>query len=400
MLTGTLPWVLAATALGLAVASPPSPGVSDIPDNRFDLVTGWYKLDTDQVALLSWAADGGLRLFGLEGEIFSQRFDSLAENSFRWLAVRDEPEREASFVFDDHGEVTGFSWTDQAGHAGLATRLDAYGYRVLELHYRNGEVRLSGTMLLPRSDQLTAAAVIIHGSGDSDRNNLWYMLIAHHLAGQGIAVLLPDKRGCGKSNGEWRTASFEDFGRDTLAGVEATQATQGIDPKRVGLLGISQGGWIAPLAASITRDLAFVINVSGTTVTPNEQLLHESRRNVRDMGFPELTEGAMAPVAAWIAKQRRPVWWNKNGDFDPLPYWEGLALPALIVYGAEDEEDNVPVARSVELVQEIERQGTKTEFTIKVYPDSGHDLFLPETKTIRPDFLHLLSEWIGEKTAG
>jgi pimeloyl-ACP methyl ester carboxylesterase len=102
----------------------------------------------------------------------------------------------------------------------------------------------------------------------------------------------------------------------------------------------------------------------------------------------------MAGFAASVAKPRQPIWWEKNGSFDPLPYWAALTVPALAVYGAEDEKDNVPVSRSVELLEELR---PAVDVTIEVYPDSGHGLFVPGTQTVRPELLQLLTRWITEK---
>jgi dipeptidyl aminopeptidase/acylaminoacyl peptidase len=224
---------------------------------------------------------------------------------------------------------------------------------------------------------------MLHGSGNSDRDNLWYMWIAHSLVESGVAVLLPDKRGCGKSGGDWKTASFEDFARDARAGVSAARGESDIDPNRVGLLGISQGGWIAPLAATRLPRLAFLINVSGATVTPNEQLRHELGQN---------------RIAVWFAKRRRQVWWEKNGDFDPIPYWAAYKGPSLILYGEGDEEDNVPVARSEALLQQVKQEHPELDITIRVFQGTGHGFFETRTKRIRQDFLDLLADWVGEKT--
>ena len=151
----------------------------------------------------------------------------------------------------------------------------------------------------------------------------------------------------------------------------------------------------APLTAARVKALAFAINISGGTLPVDQSLLHESRQTLRQKGMPGWMADGFGPFAAAIAKRRHPVWWKKNGEFDPLPYWRKLTVPALIVYGADDEHDNVPVYRSMELLEQIR---TSVDLTIQLYRDSGHGLFLPGTQTIRPEFLEFLAGWIHGKT--
>jgi len=239
------------------------------------------------------------------------------------------------------------------------------------------------------------AAVMIHGSGTSDRDNLWYLQIAHSLAARDIAVPLPDKRGSGLSAGQWRMAGFEDFVADTDAGVDYVRSQPEIDPARVGLVGISQGGsWIAPMAASERTDLAFVVSLSGATVTPNQQLAHESVQTMVQQGFPKLVAMAFQPIASAVPKQRRPVWWEKNGDVDPIPYWERVEAPVLVLYGREDERDNVPVQTSVDRLAALQAQ-RGSDFTVEVFDGVGHGFREPGSKQIRPDVLELLADWIA-----
>ena len=115
-------------------------------------------------------------------------------------------------------------------------------------------------------------AVIIHGSGSSRRNSKWYLSVTRHLQDNGIAVLLPDKRGCEKSEGIWVGADFQDLAGDTLAAVAYVRAQHRFANSRVGLVGMSQGGWIAPVVAAGNEDIGFVVSMSGSTVTTDQQL--------------------------------------------------------------------------------------------------------------------------------
>lgn len=341
---------------------------------------GWYELGPGDRRLLTYGADGELRLISLPATPASDSFRRISDHVFRWER-RKAPGAEVRFSLDPAGTVTGFEWEDVDGSLQTARRAEPSGYHARELQYESTGAIISASLFVPRSDGRHPAAVMIHGSGDSDRDNLWYMWIAHTLVEGGVAVLLPDKRGCGKSGGDWRTAGFEDFAADARAGVTAVRAQAGVDPQRVGLLGCSQGGWIAPLAATELPRLAFLVSLSGAAVTPNEQLEHELGHN---------------RIAVWFAKRKRQVWWEKNGHFDPIPYWAAFEGPSLIVYGREDEKDNVPVARSERLLERV-RQEHLVDMTVKVFEGTGHGFFEPGRRRIRQDFLDFLVEWIVEK---
>jgi alpha-beta hydrolase superfamily lysophospholipase len=93
-----------------------------------------------------------------------------------------------------------------------------------EMRYQNGDVGLAGVLLMPLEEGPLEegkypAAILLQGSGTSDRSNAWARSIAETLASQGVAVLLTDKRGSGQSQGNWRTSSFEDLAEDGLAGI-------------------------------------------------------------------------------------------------------------------------------------------------------------------------------------
>ena len=77
-------------------------------------------------------------------------------------------------------------------------------------------------------------------------------------------------------------------------------------------------------------------------------------------------------------------------DFDPVPLWAELARPALVVYGAEDEQDNVPVAASARRLEAL-----RAGLDVRVYAGSGHAIGDPATGWIRRDFLDELARWIG-----
>jgi len=159
--------------------------------------------------------------------------------------------------------------------------------RHIEISFQNRtqNLALGGLLFVPAGDGPFPAAVVIHGSGTSRRDNGWYLTPTKHLQNSGIVVLLPDKRGSEESEGNWRTSSFEDLATDTHAAIGHLREQQSVPISGIGVIGMSQGGWIAPLVASQEDDLAFLVSLVGSVVTPREQLLYEENYNLRQVGF-------------------------------------------------------------------------------------------------------------------
>ena len=413
--TVALPLLAALLQLGLALAL-------RLSDPDLAPFVGWYETAAGRHALVTYGASGGLRLFDFERPSFDVLVAEPA-GGFRWQRQQEADQGELAFERASTGAVTGFEWR-AAGEQGRARRDDAYGYAQEEVRYRSGEVELCGLLMLPRAASAAPGAVVIQGSGDSDRDNVWAFTFADHLARSGAAVLLTDKPGCGKSGGDWKAVGFEELAQDALAGLALLAARPGVDAARVGLVGLSQGGWIAPLAARRDARVAFVVSVSGATVSVREQVLHELEQTVRAKGGEEaaaiareLVEMAFAfgrtgegwedylagveaaPPALEGAFPRarddwRWAWYARVLDFDPMPLWRELARPGLILYGAEDEHDNVPVAESVARVERLRAQGAN-DLEVRVIAGSGHALADPARGWVRRDVLDGLARWIA-----
>lgn len=297
----------------------------------------------------------------------------------------------------------------------------------IEITYSNQDLRLAGELLLPATQQEPApAAVIVHGSGSSDRSNAWARAITDALLANGVAVLLTDKRGSGKSGGDWRTAGFEELAEDALAGVRLLQTRPEIDRKRIGLVGLSQGGRIAPIAASKSSQVAFVVSLVSDAVTFPEQSFVEMTNTARQVGLPpsevskvvalnaaagrflmggswddyfRLRQQMLAGPAVKIAEgfpgqHDAPLWTflRKVMTFDPLPYWMVIPQPALIVFGELDEKDNVPVAESVRRLKFALSAAGKGNAEIVVLPGLGHSLMVDGK--LAPSFLDALNSWL------
>jgi pimeloyl-ACP methyl ester carboxylesterase len=154
-----------------------------------------------------------------------------------------------------------------------------YPYREEEVAYENkaAGVKLAGTLTLPPGKGPFPAVLLITGSGPQDRDETVlghkpFLVLADYLTRRGIAVLRVDDRGVGGSTGNTLQSTTEDFCGDALAGVAFLKGRQEINPRQVGLVGHSEGGLVAPLAASRSDDVAFIVMLAGTGL-PGEALL-------------------------------------------------------------------------------------------------------------------------------
>ena len=264
----------------------------------------------------------------------------------------------------------------------------------VRFHNKAQDLELAGQLFLPQSVEPYPAVVIVHGSGDSSRDNRWIAALTAHLQGQGIAVLVPDKRGSGASGGDWRTASFAELATDTAAALHYLHGRDDLPISAAGVVGSSQGGHISPLIAATTEEIDFIVNLSGATLPIREVLRYEEGHNLRQMGLPAGLADLLAYPAAWSLRAvRQKAFWDAVGDFDPLPYWRGLELPALVLYGAADT--NVPAARSAARLAAL----GKPNIEVRLFAGSGHNLGPPSgagAALIRPAALQAVSSFIDD----
>jgi pimeloyl-ACP methyl ester carboxylesterase len=220
--------------------------------------------------------------------------------------------------------------------------------------------------------------VILHGSGDSNRSNSWYVMLADRLARAGHTVILPDKRGSGRSGGDWRIAHFGILAEDGKAWLNLLRH-EAPDLPAYGFVGVSQGGTIAPEAARIA-EADFAVALSSAATDMNEQLRTEIGNDVRAGGVPGFLQGVVTSAFTTRAKRRQQGFWLANGDYNMLEQWQEWRGPFFLALGEEDEADNVPVAESVRRLEALP-EDARPEW--HVYPGVGHalikdDRFLPE----------------------
>ncbi len=262
------------------------------------------------------------------------------------------------------------------------------------------------------------AIVALHGAGEGTRDSPLYGHLHELLPPAGIGVVTFDRRGEGESTGDSTRGRFELQVEDALAIIEALEA------ERVGLWGISQGGWIGPLAAAASDQVAFLVLVASTGVTPSEQMMYAVERQLRLAGYgddvigralelrrrfedwvhtraPEPDEQLAAELwtgvdEAWWSQVWLPATlldeescrlWIEEMDFDPRPVFARVRVPTLLFYGEADSW--TPVEPSVEAW----RAARGDEVEIVVIPEAEHDLTLPDG-SLSPDYRQTLVDWL------
>ncbi|QFT54477.1 S9 family peptidase [Microbulbifer sp. THAF38] len=168
-----------------------------------------------------------------------------------------------------------------------------FPYTIEEVSFKNAATNniISGTLTKPKSN-IKATAVLISGSGPQDRDETLFghkpfAIIADHLTRQGYAIFRYDDRGIGGSSGDFSAATSEDFANDTSAAVDFLNSRKDLPKGKVGLIGHSEGGMIAPMVASSRDDIAFSILLAGPGVKIPELIIDQWNRDRRFKGVPE-----------------------------------------------------------------------------------------------------------------
>jgi uncharacterized protein len=167
-------------------------------------------------------------------------------------------------------------------------------YKEEEVSYQNSltGVSLAGTFTYPASGSHFPAVVLISGSGPNDRDqsifgHKTFLVLSDYLTRAGFAVLRIDDRGVGKSTGDFASASMTDLASDVVAGVQFLKSRAEVNQANIGLIGHSLGADIAPLAATSTPDVAFVVMMSGSAIPLYEGIYEQCRLHYADKGISQ-----------------------------------------------------------------------------------------------------------------
>jgi dipeptidyl aminopeptidase/acylaminoacyl peptidase len=276
--------------------------------------------------------------------------------------------------------------------------------------FHNGSVELHGSLMLPAAPAPVPAIVFLHGSGPHARAG--FKPYAEAFARLGVAGLFYDKRGSGESGGSWITSSLDDLAGDAIAAVNYLKTRKEIDASRIGFWGISQAGWVAPLAAAQSSDVAFMIVISGGGVSPRESEMFSYQHEFEKAGLSEaesaqardvlnayfdflatgadraelvarlasLRPGTLSPLADQLEKmlpsdENRPNWaWVAT--YDPTRDIARVTVPVLLMFGDRDTQH--PTALATERWQQGLKQAGNDRFTLMVFPGAGHGIRMGE----------------------
>lgn len=185
-----------------------------------------------------------------------------------------------------------------------------YPYYEEEVIFKNSEakVSLAGTLTLPKKNGKFPVVILISGSGPQDRDESYmghkpFLVLSDYLTKQGIGVLRFDDRGHGESTGDFGKATTEDFSKDVLSAIAYLKTRKDVDLKNIGLIGHSEGGIIAPLAANSSKDIAFMVLLASTGISGAELSVMQSKTlrqfPVKDeIAFEKNTRKAIAIVTS------------------------------------------------------------------------------------------------------
>ena len=252
-------------------------------------------------------------------------------------------------------------------------------HRELDVTFTCEGVRLAGTIYLPTGPGPHPAVVWVHGAGEAERLG-WGGQLVPGLVQAGVAVLSYDKRGVGQSGGDCCPGDqgrFNLLTADVEGAVRVLRTRDGINPDKVGLVGASQAGWIAPRAANNTH-AAFVALASAPTVPERTANLYE-----------RLAGGEKGQLSQEeISRRLRQA--GPSG-YDPLPDLQRMTMPGLWLFGSTD--DKTPVEESVAVLDRLKSEGR--DISVQVFPGAGHGLLdVPPTA---PEAPTTLITWIRQR---
>jgi dienelactone hydrolase len=350
------------------------------------------------------------------------------------IAVPASVESRIDFQRDSAGRIASLTWASDGTAPRTARRADVE--RREDVRFANGDVQLAGTLIAPNAAGKHAAVILVHGSGAENRE--FILPFARFLVRRGVAVLGYDKRGVNGSSGDWQTASFEVLAGDVVAAFDYLETRSDIDASRIGLLGVSQAGWIMPLAAVRARDLAFLISISGAGVPPAETTLDQARNEMTASGmkpqsvaevielmklqyrFARTGEGwddyaaartALAarmgqPPPAYPGTRDHPRWQSMRLTYfyDPAPTLRQLRTPVLAIFGALD--DNILAEKNKAAWEAALKAGGHPDYTLRILSGANHYQWqakagnIAEMKTLQrfvPEYFTTIEQWLAKR---
>lgn len=318
-----------------------------------------------------------------------------------------------------------------------------YLYRSEEVTFENKKagVTLAGTLTLPQTGSNFPVAVLITGSGKQNRDeeilgHKPFLIISDYLTRNGIAVLRYDDRGMPPSTGDFESATSADFAEDVASAIEYLKTRKEINRKKIGLIGHSEGGMIAPMVASASKDVNFIVLLAGPGIKCDELMLLQKRLIEEKMGLnqmqveasQQLIKGAYQiitnstsngaslrdSVANYLkgslskeqlqsfSEQITTPWFTYFLRFAPAVYLSKVKCPVLALNGSKDLQV-APKENLAGIKVHVEKGGNKQVTTLEL--ENLNHLFqecttgLPTEygtieQTCSPRMLEALKDWI------
>ena len=308
-------------------------------------------------------------------------------------------QEQITFQRDSTGNVAALIWqtrnpeTGELGESQSATRLNLKS-EVVHFTSEDG-TNLAGLLTLPATSGPYPAIMSLHGSEPGTKDNFGSQQMSAFMASHGIAILTYDKRGVGESEGSYVEAATERnlnlIAQDAIAGVEYLKSRPEIKTDQIGLTGFSQAGWVIPLAASQSEDIAYFIILSGPVTSVGHEDLFSTYTN----------DGESANNYSQEVIARRLADAPHSG-FDSTPILASLDQLGLWIWG--DQDKSQPAFESEGNLKEIIAQG-KSNFSYVMLADADHNLQqttqglfneIPYSPGYHEDFYKTIVEWLKE----
>ena len=436
---------VAATVLTALVVSNPGiqgPAVRAVDESTLREYAGAYQWDQNSFLYLQlWNEFTG---FDKPGQLVG--FDESGEVRTLYPTDRDQffagpgvavptsVESRVVFQRDGAGRIVSLAWRLEAGAARNARRVDTEKRQ--DVRFSNSGINLAGTLISPAADGRHPAIVLVHGSGAENRE--YVLPWARFLVRRGFAVLGYDKRGVGGSTGDWTTATFDDLASDVVAAVEFLQSRSDIDGAQIGLLGLSQAGWVMPLAATRSKNLVFVISISGAGVSPAETTLDQAKNEMTARGMKPQTiadilaimklqyqyaqtgqgweeyQAARDKLAALMGRppdtmpgtRDHPFWQSIRRFYfhDPAPALRQLKVPVLALFGELD--NNIVAEKNRAAWEAALKDGGHRDHTLLVLSRANHLQFeakigsnaeMASLQRLVPAYFTTVETWLAKR---
>ncbi len=347
-------------------------------------------------------------------------------------------ESRIAFQRDGAGRIVSLTWQQDGAAPRTAKRVEIEKRE--DVRFTNRDVQLTGTLIAPSTGGRHPAIVLVHGSGAENRAYMlpWARFVIRH----GIAVLGYDKRGVGESTGDWNAATYEDLAGDAVAAVEYLKTRRDIDATQIGLLGISQAGWIMPLAAVRSKDVAFLISISGAGVTPAETTIDQARNEMTMTGMPAATVADIValirleydfartgngwdtyasareklvarmgppPEAAFPSSPDHAQWQviKRTYFYDPVPTLRQLTVPTLAMWGELD--NNIIADKNKPAWDTSLKAAGNRDYTLVVIPKANHAMLeakvgsnaeMKSLQRLAPAYFRTVEDWLAKHVQG